>query len=76
MTMTLCPISGHAGGVADEQRRQLPGLLTYQAGLESAVEEQEPLGQPSLGSAPPHKGSKTLKILLKHFMASLIENCF
>ena len=75
-TFTLCPIIGQAGrgGVADEQRHKSPGLLICQAGLEAAVEEPEPLGHPSLVSDPPRKVSKSQKILLKHFITSLLEN--
>ena len=52
-------------GVADEQRRQSPRLLIYQAGLEAAVDEPEALGHPSPASDPPRKGSNPQNILLK-----------
>ena len=76
MTMTLCRIIGRAGGgaVADEQRRQSPGLPICQAGLKA--EDAEPLGHPSLGSEPPRKCSKSRNLLLNWFMISLLEIVF
>ena len=67
LLMVLCPVIGQArgGAVADEQRRQVSGLLNCQAGFVAAVEEPEPLGHPSLGSDPPRKDSKPQKTLLK-----------
>ena len=69
---TVGPIIGKAGGdaVADEQRRQSPGLQTCQAGLE-AEDAAESLRHPSLGSDPRPKGSKSQNILLKVFLTSL-----
>ena len=56
------------GAVADQQRRQSPGLQTCQAGLE-AEDAAKPLGHPSLGSDP-----QSQNILLKWFMSNLLEN--
>ena len=43
---------------------------------EDAVEAEELLNHPSLGSDPQRKSSKSEKILLKKFMTWSLENCF